>query len=169
MWIPSRWDPYLFNLGKRKNGIQIEKTAKMATHSLHALKFLLKVVFESGSSSDAARLVHWQGTEREENSSEVITTLLTSLPAHGGSLITESFAYCPCFLLMLPTWCCSIHTVPASRKNSSHSCCRGSPAAQGLRSNTAEFVLTWTCPLFRYTLQKGKEHLITERALYRKL
>ena len=90
-------------LEKEKNGIAIEKTAKTATHSLHALKFLLKLVFESGSSSDAACLVNWQGPEREENSSEVITTLLTSLPAHGGSLITESFAYCPCFLLMPPT------------------------------------------------------------------
>lgn len=48
--------------------------------------------------------------------SEVFTALPTSLPAHWGSLVTESFAYCPCFPLTLQTWC-SIHAASVSREN----------------------------------------------------
>lgn len=118
------------------------------------LNFLLKVSLKPAPAAmfTEALLVHWQESEGEGYSSEVFTALLTSLPAHWGSLITESFAYCPCLLLTLQTWCCSIHTVSASWKNSSRSCCsviRGSAAAaQGQRSNTAEFCL---CGHARYS------------------
>lgn len=43
----------------------------------------------------AARLMSWQESTGEGRSSEVFTALLTSPPAHRGSLITESFACCP--------------------------------------------------------------------------
>lgn len=99
----------------------------------------------------AGLVERWQpSVAGRETLRKCLRPLLTALPAHSGSLITEAFAYCPCLRLMLRAWCCFIHTVSASWKNSCRSCCGGQ------RSNVAQFRFVWTCQKVRDTLYKGQ-------------
>lgn len=73
---------------------------------------------------------------------------------HWGSLITESFTYCPCSPLTLQT-CCSIHTVCELIEQQPQllRCHQSPPAAGGQRPKTAEFMFTWKCQILSHCSQ----------------
>lgn len=140
-----RWDPYLCHTEKWNANWQRSRLC-VAGFSLEApLKAAPAVMFTVGLAEP------WQLLEAgRETLRKCLQPLLTALPAHSGSLITEALAYCPCLLLMLQAWCCFIHTASASWKNSCRSCRRVQ------RANVAQFRFAWMCQRFRDTLYKGQ-------------
>lgn len=135
-----RWDPYLCHIEKWNANWQRSRLCA-AGFSLEApLKAAPAAMFTAGL------VERWpQSRAGRETLRKCLWPLLTALPAHSGSLITEALAYCPCLLLMLQAWCCFIHTASASWKNSCRSCCGGQ------RSNVAQFRFAWMCQRVRDT------------------
>lgn len=139
-----RWDPYLCHIEKWNANWQRSRLSAAGLSLEVPLKAAPAAMFTVGLGE------HWQQSEAgRETLRKCLQPLLTALPAHSGSLITEAFAYCPCILLMLRAWCCFIHTTSMSWKNSCRSCCRG----RG--SNVVQFRFEWMCRRVRDTLYKG--------------